>query len=85
MGPEGAVNIIFRREIESASDAAARRRELVADYVEQFANPLVAAERGYVDDVIEPAHTRPALIKALRVALRKKRQRAPRWHGNIPL
>ncbi|HEX6350053.1 MAG TPA: acyl-CoA carboxylase subunit beta [Candidatus Dormibacteraeota bacterium] len=85
MGPEGAVNIIFRREIESARDPGERRRELVADYVEQFANPLVAAERGYVDDVIEPAHTRPALIKALRVALRKKRERAPRWHGNIPL
>jgi len=85
MGPEGAVNIIFRREIESASDPVARRGELVADYSEQFANPYAAAERGYVDDVIEPAHTRPALIKALRVALRKKRTRAPRWHGNIPL
>jgi acetyl-CoA carboxylase carboxyltransferase component len=85
MGPEGAVNIIFRREIDAATDPAARRRELVAEYSEQFANPFEAAERGYVDDIIEPAHTRPALIKALRVAMHKKRERAPRWHGNIPL
>ncbi|HEX6548200.1 MAG TPA: acyl-CoA carboxylase subunit beta [Candidatus Dormibacteraeota bacterium] len=85
MGPEGAVNIIFRREIESAADAAARRAELVANYVEEFANPYVAAARGYLDDVIEPARTRPVLIKALRVAARKQRRRAPRWHGNIPL
>ncbi|MEP7104465.1 MAG: carboxyl transferase domain-containing protein, partial [Chloroflexota bacterium] len=85
MGPEGAVNIIFRRELEAAADQPAKRRELVADYSEQFANPFEAAERGYIDDVIEPAHTRPVLIKALAVAMRKKRQRAPRWHGNIPL
>jgi acetyl-CoA carboxylase carboxyltransferase component len=85
MGPEGAVNIIFRREIEAAEDPAARRAELVREYVEEFANPYVAAERGYLDDVIEPARTRPVLIRALRVASRKKRSRAPRWHGNIPL
>jgi propionyl-CoA carboxylase beta chain len=85
MGPEAAVNVIFRREIERAPDPAARRAELVADYTERFANPYVAAERGYLDDVIEPSQTRPALIKALRLALRKERRRAPRWHGNIPL
>ncbi len=85
MGPEGAVNIIFRREIENARDPAQRRQELVTDYTERFANPYVAAARGYLDDVIEPAHTRPVLIKALRVALRKRRPRSPRWHGNIPL
>lgn len=85
MGPEGAVNIIFRREIERASDPAGRRAELVAQYTEEFANPYVAAARGYIDDVIEPAATRPALVRALRLALHKERRRAPRWHGNIPL
>jgi acetyl-CoA carboxylase carboxyltransferase component len=85
MGPEAAVNVIFKREIDRATDRAARRAELVADYSEQFANPYVAAERGYLDDVIEPGDTRPMLIRALRVALRKERKRAPRWHGNIPL
>jgi len=85
MGPEAAVNVIFRRQIEAAADPAARRAELVADYGERFANPYVAAERGYLDEVIEPPHTRPALARALRLALRKERRRAPRWHGNIPL
>ena len=59
MGPEGAVNIVFRKELEEADDADARREELIAEYREQFANPYVAAERGYVDDVIEPRRTRP--------------------------
>jgi acetyl-CoA carboxylase carboxyltransferase component len=85
MGPEGAVNVIFRRDIESASDPTARRAELVADYVDRFANPYITAERGYLDEVIEPANTRPALIQALRLAQRKERRRPPRWHGNIPL
>ena len=85
MGPEGAVNIVFRRELEESRDKVARRRELVADYIERFANPYIAAERGYIDDVIEPAHTRWALIKALRIAEGKERRRARRWHGNIPL
>jgi acetyl-CoA carboxylase carboxyltransferase component len=85
MGPEAAVNVIFRRQIETAPEPAVRRAEMVADYVERFANPYVAAERGYLDEVIEPASTRPALIRALRLALRKERRRAPRWHGNIPL
>ena len=66
MGPEGAVNIVFRRELEEAADPEARRAELIEDYRERFANPFVAAERGYVDDVIEPRRTRPVLIDALR-------------------
>ena len=85
MGPEGAVNVVFRRELEQAKDRSARRAELVADYSERFANPYIAAERGYIDDVIEPQQTRRELIRALRVALRKERVRPPRWHGNIPL
>jgi propionyl-CoA carboxylase beta chain len=89
MGPEGAVNIIFRREIEEASknggDPAERRAELVADYTERFANPYIAAERGYLDDVIEPEETRPWLIKALELSLTKRVERPKRKHGNIPL
>jgi propionyl-CoA carboxylase beta chain len=85
MGPEGAVNIVFRKEIEEASDPEARRAELIADYTERFANPYSAAERGYVDDVIEPRRTRPVLIDALETALTKSEPRPPRKHGNIPL
>jgi propionyl-CoA carboxylase beta chain len=85
MGPEGAVNIVFHRELEAAADPVGRRKELVSDYTERFANPYIAAERGYIDDVIEPGRTRSELIKALRMALRKERVRSPRWHGNIPL
>jgi propionyl-CoA carboxylase beta chain len=85
MGPEGAVNIIFRRELELADDPAARRGELIADYRERFANPYSAAERGYVDDVIEPRRTRPVLISALETALTKRERRPARKHGNIPL
>jgi acetyl-CoA carboxylase carboxyltransferase component len=85
MGPESAVNIVFRKELEDADDPEARRAELIADYRERFANPYVAAERGYVDDVIEPRRTRPVLIDALETALTKREPRPPRKHGNIPL
>ncbi len=85
MGPEGAVNIVFRRELEQAEDPVARREELIEEYKEQFANPYTAAERGYVDDVIEPRRTRPVLIDALETALTKREPRPPRKHGNIPL
>jgi len=85
MGAEGAVNIVNRRELDAAEDRPGRRAELVADYVEQFANPYIAAERGYIDDVIEPGQTRRVLVRALRVALNKERRRTPRRHGNIPL
>src|SRR5216117_4089639 len=85
MGPEGAVNIVFRQELEAADDADAKRAELIADYKERFANPYTAAERGYVDDVIEPRRTRPVLIDALETALTKAEPRPRRKHGNIPL
>jgi propionyl-CoA carboxylase beta chain len=85
MGPEGAVNIVFRKELEEAEDPEARRDELIADYRARFANPYVAAERGYVDDVIEPRRTRPVLIDALETALTKREPRPRRKHGNIPL
>jgi propionyl-CoA carboxylase beta chain len=85
MGPEGAVGIVFRKEIEEAADPSAKREELIAEYREQFANPYTAAERGYVDDVIEPRRTRPVLIDALKTAITKREKRPPRKHGNIPL
>jgi propionyl-CoA carboxylase beta chain len=85
MGPEGAVNILSRDEIAKAKDPNAKRSELVAEYVERFANPYVAASRGYIDDVIEPHETRPRLIAALR-SLAGKRDTNPRKkHGNMPL
>jgi propionyl-CoA carboxylase beta chain len=84
MGPEGAVNIVFRRELEGDGDGA-RRDELISDYKARFANPYVAAERGYVDDVIEPRRTRTVLIDALEAARTKRERRPPRKHGNIPL
>jgi propionyl-CoA carboxylase beta chain len=85
MGPESAVNIVFRDELGEADDAEVRRAELIADYRARFANPYTAAERGYVDDVIEPRRTRPVLIEALQTALTKRERRPQRKHGNIPL
>jgi propionyl-CoA carboxylase beta chain len=85
MGPEGAVNIVFRRELEGAEDAAGRRAQLIDEYKARFANPYVAAERGYIDDVIEPRRTRTVLIDALETARTKRERRPPRKHGNIPL
>jgi acetyl-CoA carboxylase carboxyltransferase component len=85
MGPNGAVEILYRRELQDAADPVARRAELVEDYTERFANPYVAAERGFVDDVIDPAETRRKLIAGLDM-LRSKREELPhRKHGNIPL
>jgi acetyl-CoA carboxylase carboxyltransferase component len=85
MGPHGAVEILYRRELESTDDPVARRAELVEEYTERFANPYVAAERGYVDDVIDPELTRPLLIRGLAM-LRSKREDLPhRKHGNVPL
>lgn len=85
MGPEGAVNIIFRREIAEAPDPEARRAALVAEYRAKFANPYVAASYGFVDDVIEPKETRPRLINALEMLANKRDQNPPKKHGNIPL
>ncbi|MGA0359324.1 MAG: acyl-CoA carboxylase subunit beta, partial [Ilumatobacteraceae bacterium] len=85
MGPQGAVEIVYRRELQQAADPVARRAELVAEYTERYANPYAAAERGFVDDVIEPSQTRRKVIAGLR-ALRSKREDLPkRKHGNVPL
>ncbi|MGH2829001.1 MAG: acyl-CoA carboxylase subunit beta [Actinomycetota bacterium] len=85
MGPEGAVNIVFRKELEKAEDAKARRAELIGEYTDKFANPYIAAERGYVDDVIDPRDTRARLIDALEMLRTKRETLPPRKHGNIPL
>ena len=85
MGPQGAVEIINQRELQLAADPESRRDELIADYTERYANPYIAAERGYVDDVIDPADTRRKLIAGLDM-LRSKREEPPkRKHGNVPL
>jgi propionyl-CoA carboxylase beta chain len=85
MGPEGAINIVLRKELEKASDPAARRAELVEEYREKFANPYVAAARGFIDDVIEPHETRPRLINALAMLSNKRDSLPSKKHGNIPL
>jgi acetyl-CoA carboxylase carboxyltransferase component len=85
MGPEGAVNIIYRKEIAEAKDPETLRAKLVEEYREKFANPYVSAERGYVDEIIEPRETRPKLINGLRLLQNKREKNLPRKHGNIPL
>jgi acetyl-CoA carboxylase carboxyltransferase component len=85
MGPEGAVNIIFRKELAQAADPVARKAELVAEYREKFANPYVAASRGYIDDVIEPRDTRARLINGLEMLHNKRDSNPQKKHGNIPL
>ena len=85
MGPQGAVGIIFRKEIEAASDSEARRGELIEEYTERFANPYIAAERGYVDDVIDPRETRRVLVRSLEMLRTKKEKLPQRKHGNVPL
>jgi len=85
MGPQGAVNIIFRKEIETADDPEARRTELIEEYTERFANPYIAAERGYVDDVIDPRDTRRVLARSLEMLRTKREQTPSRKHGNVPL
>ena len=85
MGPEGAVNIVNRRDIEAAEDQNAKRAELVENYRERYANPYIAAARGWVDEVIDPRDTRAFIIKGLELASNKRVQRLMRKHGNIPL
>ncbi len=85
MGPDGAVDIIFRRELKEADDPIAKKAELVNDYRTQFANPYVAAKRGYVDDVIAPHETRARLINGLNMLQSKRDTNPPKKHGNIPL
>ncbi len=85
MGPEGAVNILYKREIEKAPDPAAARAARIAEFREKFANPYVAAERGFIDEVIRPRQTRAKLIRALSVLDTKRDKNPPKKHGNIPL
>ena len=85
MGPQGAVEVVHRRELSSSEDPETRRRELVDEYIDRYANPYIAAERGFVDDVIDPADTRKILIASFEL-LRTKREELPRRkHGNVPL
>jgi propionyl-CoA carboxylase beta chain len=85
MGPKGAAEILFRRDIAAAKDPQARLDELVSDYREKFAHPYAAAARGFVDDVIDPRDTRPLLIATLQTLLAKRDKNPPKKHGNIPL
>jgi propionyl-CoA carboxylase beta chain len=85
MGPEGAVNVLYRRELQAADDPEEARQARIDEYREHFANPFVAAERGYVDDVIEPHETRPKVIRALRMLANKMDTMPKKKHGNIPL
>ncbi|MFQ5860607.1 MAG: carboxyl transferase domain-containing protein, partial [Dehalococcoidia bacterium] len=85
MGPEGAVNIIHRTQLAEAEDVEATRTQLLEEFREKFANPYVAAARGFLDDVIDPRETRPRLIRALEMLQNKRDTLPPKKHGNIPL
>jgi propionyl-CoA carboxylase beta chain len=85
MGPEGAVNIVYRRELSNAEDGEAVRKQKTLEFRERFANPFIAAERGFVDDVIEPRETRPRIIRALRMLENKVDSMPRKKHGNLPL
>jgi acetyl-CoA carboxylase carboxyltransferase component len=85
MGPQGAVEIVYRRELQQAADPVARRAELVQEYTEKYASPYAAAERGYIDDVIDPAETRQKLVAGLRMLATKREELPRRKHGNVPL
>jgi acetyl-CoA carboxylase carboxyltransferase component len=85
MGPDGAANIIFRKEISQAEDPAEVRKQKIEEYRDKFSNPYIAAARGYVDDIIEPATTRPRIINALLMLESKRENRPAKKHGNIPL
>jgi acetyl-CoA carboxylase carboxyltransferase component len=85
MGAEGAVNIVFRKEIDAAADPGEKRAQLIRDYRDKFSTPYAAAERGFIDDVIEPSETRPRLVRALRMLATKRESIPARKHGNIPL
>jgi len=85
MGPEGAVKIVYRKELEKAKDPEEFRRQKIKEFREKFANPYIACEKGYLDEVIEPKYTRPKLIAALRMLENKRDTNPPKKHGNIPL
>ena len=85
MGSEGAVGVLYRNEIGDASDPEEYRRQKVDEFSDKFANPYIAAERGFIDEIIEPAMTRPKLIRALSLLQNKRDSNPPKKHGNIPL
>jgi propionyl-CoA carboxylase beta chain len=85
MGAEGAVGVLYRKEISQAENAEEYRKNKVSEFQEKFANPYVAAERGFIDEVIEPSQTRPKLIRALSLLQNKRDTNPPKKHGNIPL
>jgi acetyl-CoA carboxylase carboxyltransferase component len=85
MGPQGAVEIVFRRQLQQAAEPTARRAELVGANTEKYANPYAAAERGYIDDVIDPAETRQKLVAGLAMLKTKREELPRRKHGNVPL
>jgi propionyl-CoA carboxylase beta chain len=85
MGPEGAVNVLYRRELQAAEDKDALRARKVAEFREKFANPYVAAERGFVDEVIEPRATRRKIVAGLLMSRTKRERNPAKKHGNIPL
>ena len=85
MGPQGAVEIVYRRELQQAADPVARRAELVEEYTQKYANPYAAAERGYIDDVIDPAETRQKIVAGLALLATKREELPKRKHGNMPL
>lgn len=85
MGPEGAANILYKKQIDAAADPAAERARLIEDYRHRFLNPYAAANAGYIDEVIEPRETRMRVIEALKALRNKTSQPLPRKHGNMPV
>jgi propionyl-CoA carboxylase beta chain len=85
MGPDGAVNIVMKREIDQSAEPDSTRRRLIEEYTDRFANPYVAASRGYIDDVIEPRETRPRIVAGLELLKNKRDTNPPKKHGNMPL
>jgi len=85
MGPDGAANIIFKNDIDTAEDKAKARADKIAEYRGRFATPYIAAARGFVDDVIEPAASRPMIVSAFEMLAGKREALPPKKHGNVPL
>ena len=85
MGPDGAANIIFKNDIANSADPMTTRAEKIQEYSNKFASPFVAAQRGYVDDIIEPDSTRPRIIAALEMLASKRETRPAKKHGNLPV
>jgi propionyl-CoA carboxylase beta chain len=85
MGAEGAVGVLYRKEISEAQNGVEYQKDKVSEFEEKFANPYIAAEKGFIDEIIEPAETRPKLIRALSLLQNKRDTNPPKKHGNIPL